>query len=124
MIKLKDVYKTYYLGEEKVRAVQNVSLEIKEKEFVSILGPSGCGKSTLMYLIGLLETPTSGRILIDEKNVSHLEDDEQSRLRNEYVGFVFQQFNLINKFTVLENILLPTRYSKIKLKFSPRKKVI
>ena len=89
MIILKKICKTYYLGEEEVKAVCGVDLEIKEKEFISVLGASGCGKSTLMYLIGLLEIPTSGKIYIENKDVSRLSDDELSKLRNEYVGFVF-----------------------------------
>lgn len=121
MIKLSNVDKTYYLGEEKVPVIKNVSLEIKAKEFVSIVGSSGSGKSTLMYLIGLLETPTKGKVLINRKNVSSLTDEEMSKVRNESIGFVFQSFNLINKFTVYENILLPAQYSKSKLKFNPKK---
>lgn len=122
MIKLQNVCKSYYLGDEEVKAVCNVDLEIKEKEYVSILGSSGSGKSTLMYLIGLLETPTNGKIFIDNKDVSKLSDDELSAIRNHYVGFVFQSFNLINKFSVLENVLLPTKYSKEKLKFNPNQR--
>ena len=78
--------------------VKEGNLEIKQKEYVSILGSSGSGKSTLMYLIGLLETPTTGKIFLDNKDVSTLTDDELSQIRNHYVGFVFQSFNLINKF--------------------------
>ena len=119
MIKLQGVSKSYFLGEEEVKAVNNVTLEIKKKEYVSIIGSSGSGKSTLMYLIGLLEHPTSGKIYLDGKDVSKLNDEELSKLRNEYVGFVFQQFNLINKFTVIENVMLPTRYAKRNLNFNP-----
>ena len=122
MIKLQDVSKSYYLGEEEVKAVYNVSLEIKEKEYISILGSSGSGKSTLMYLVGLLEQPTSGKILLDGKDVSHFSDEKLSAIRNKHVGFVFQSFNLINKFTVLENVLLPTRYAKTKIDFNPQKR--
>lgn len=122
MIKLQDVSKSYFLGEEEVKAVCNVSLEIKRKEYIGILGSSGSGKSTLMYLIGLLEHPTTGKIYLDEKDVSKLTDDELSRIRNRRVGFVFQQFNLINKFTVIENVMLPTRYSKDKIDFIPVKR--
>lgn len=122
-VKLAEVSKTYYLGEEEVPAVRQVTLEIKPQEFVGIIGSSGCGKSTLMYLIGLLETPTLGKILFDNKDVSHLADIELSKIRNESVGFVFQSFNLIDKFTVFENVLLPTRYAKTKLEFNPRKRV-
>lgn len=122
MIKLKDVSKTYFLGEEKVKAVDNVSLEIKKGEYFSIVGPSGCGKSTLMYIIGLLDTPTSGSVYIDGQDVSKLNDEELSHLRNKKIGFVFQSFNLINKFTALENVLLPTKYFKDKLDFDPEER--
>jgi putative ABC transport system ATP-binding protein len=122
MIKLKNVSKTYFLGEEKVKAVNNVSLEIKKGEYVSILGPSGCGKSTLMYTIGLLDVPTSGHVVIDGQDVSKLTDEELSKVRNEKIGFVFQSFNLINKFTVLENVILPTKYAKTKLNFDPQER--
>ena len=119
MIKLRNVSKTYFLGEEEVHAVEDVSIEIKSKEYISILGSSGSGKSTLMYLIGLLEHPSSGQIILEGVDVSTLSDDELSKIRNESVGFVFQQFNLISKFTVLENVLLPTRYTKKKMDFVP-----
>jgi putative ABC transport system ATP-binding protein len=122
MIKLQDVSKFYYLGEEEVKAVHNVSLEIKQKEYISIIGSSGSGKSTLMYLIGLLEHPSSGKIFLDNKDVSHFSDEKLSKIRNSHVGFVFQSFNLINKFTVFENILLPTRYAKGKIDFNPQKR--
>ena len=122
MIKLQDVCKSYFLGEEEVKAVDKITLEIKQKEYISILGSSGSGKSTLMYLIGLLELPTSGRIFFDKKDISKLSDEELSRIRNQHVGFVFQQFNLINKFTVLENVILPTRYAKSNLDFDPLKR--
>ena len=122
MIKLKGVSKTYFLGEEKVKAVDNVSLDIKKGEYLSIVGPSGCGKSTLMYTIGLLDIPTSGQVIIDGQDVSNLTDEELSKLRNEKIGFVFQSFNLINKFTALENVLLPTKYIKSKLDFDPEKR--
>ena len=122
MIKLQGVSKSYFLGEEEVKAVINVDLEIKDKEYISILGSSGSGKSTLMYLIGLLETPTAGKILLDKKDVSKLSDDELSHIRNRYVGFVFQSFNLINKFTVNENVLLPTKYIKDNIDFDSQKR--
>jgi len=124
MIKLLNVKKTYLLGDEEVHAVDNVTLEIKAKEYISILGSSGSGKSTLMYLIGLLESPTSGKIILDGKDVSSLSDSELSKIRNQNVGFVFQSFNLINKFTVLENVLLPAKYAKEKLGFDPQTKAL
>jgi len=122
MIKLQNVCKSYFLGEEEVKAVCKVTLEIKEKEYVSILGSSGSGKSTLMYLIGLLEQPTKGKIILDKKDVSTLSDRKLSDIRNRYVGFVFQQFNLINRFTVLENVLLPVRYAKHNIDFDPHER--
>lgn len=122
MIKLQNVSKSYFLGEEEVKAVCNATVEIKDKEYISILGTSGSGKSTLMYLVGLLEQPTSGKILLDNKDVSKLSDGELSHIRNRNVGFVFQSFNLINRFTVLENVLLPTMYSKKNLDFDPIKR--
>lgn len=117
MIKLENVCKAYVLGDEEVGAVRNVDLTIKEKEFIGIMGTSGSGKSTLMHIIGLLEQPTSGKILLEGHDISKLTDNELSKIRNKTVGFVFQSFNLINRFTVLENILLPTRYSKEPIKF-------
>ena len=112
MISLQNVSKIYSLGEDIVNAVVDINLEIKEKEFIGILGSSGSGKSTLMHIIGLLELPTSGKIILDGKDISKLTDAELSKIRNKTVGFVFQSFNLINRFTVLENVLLPTKYSK------------
>jgi putative ABC transport system ATP-binding protein len=119
MINLENVSKIYELGEENVGAVKNVTLTIKEKEFIGIMGTSGSGKSTLMHIIGLLEKPTNGKVIIDGRDVSKLSDDELSKIRNKTIGFVFQSFNLISKFTVLENVLLPTRYAKEHLKFNP-----
>ena len=125
MIRLEKVTKSYNIDEETVfYALKESSVEIKEKEFVSIIGPSGSGKSTLMHLIGLLDKPTSGEIIIQDKKISHLNDDQISSLRNEFIGFVFQQFNLIPKLTVLENILLPSFYARKKLEFDPREKAI
>ena len=120
MIKLQNVWKSYFLGEEEVKAVCNISLNIKEKEYISVLGTSGSGKSTLMYLLGFLERPTSGKIYLGNKDVSTLSDEELSRLRNQSVGFVFQSFNLLNKFTVFENVLLPTRYIRNSIDFEPK----
>ncbi|OQA83116.1 MAG: Lipoprotein-releasing system ATP-binding protein LolD [Microgenomates group bacterium ADurb.Bin238] len=121
MIKLNRVSKTYFLGDEEVKAVDDVSLEIKKKEYVGILGPSGCGKSTMMHLIGLLEVPSSGKLLLEGKDVSRLSDDDLSEIRNRKVGFVFQSFNLINKFTIWENVLMPTRYARSSIDFNVEK---
>lgn len=122
MIKLTNVNKTYLLGEDIVKAVDNASVEIKKGEYVSILGTSGSGKSTLMHIIGLLDRPSTGEIIINNKDISKISDEELSKLRNTFVGFVFQQFNLINKLTVLENVALPAIYFKGKLTFDPIKR--
>jgi putative ABC transport system ATP-binding protein len=122
MIELKNVCKDYLVGNEATRILHNISLTIKEKEFVGIMGSSGSGKSTLMHIMGFLDTPTSGTILLDGKDVSKISDDNLSKIRSQHVGFVFQQFNLINNLTVLENVLLPTIYSKKKFNYDPKEK--
>lgn len=122
MIQFEKVTKQYELGGEVVKAIDNVSLKIDNGEFVGILGSSGSGKSTLMHMIGLLDNPSSGKIFIGNKDASTLNDDEISKIRSEYIGFVFQQFNLINQLSVLENVILPTVYSKKKLDFDPEKR--
>ena len=122
MIELQKVSKIYKLDGEDFIALENINLKIKEGEFASIVGPSGCGKSTLMHIIGLLDDPTGGKVIINGKNMTSLSDDEVSRLRNRSIGFIFQQFNLINKLTVLENILLPVQYYRQKLDFDPKRR--
>ncbi|OGK21225.1 ABC transporter ATP-binding protein [Candidatus Roizmanbacteria bacterium RIFCSPHIGHO2_02_FULL_37_15] len=123
MINLQKVSKVYKLDSEIVFfALKDINLTIKEGEFCSIMGPSGSGKSTLMHIIGLLDKPSSGKVFIEKKEISNLSDDEISNLRNEFVGFVFQQFNLIPKLTVLENVTLPTIYARSALSFNPRER--
>ena len=123
MIKLQNVSKSYQVDEETIfYALKETSMEINEKEFVSIIGPSGSGKSTLMHLIGLLDKPTKGEIIIQDKKISHLSDNQISSLRNEFIGFVFQQFNLIPKLSVIENILLPTIYARKRINYDPKNK--
>ena len=117
MIELKHIVKEYQLGKEVSRVLDDINVEIKEGEFLGIIGSSGSGKSTLMHIIGLLDTPTSGEVTFDGQDVSKLSDKKLSQMRNHYVGFVFQQFNLINKLTVRENILLPTVYSHEKFDY-------
>lgn len=125
MIKLDKVVKSYKIDEETTfYALKESSVGINEREFVSIIGPSGSGKSTLMHLIGLLDKPTSGEIIVQGRKISQLNDDQVSSLRNEFIGFVFQQFNLIPKLTVLENILLPSFYARKKLEYDPREKAM
>ena len=125
MIKISHVNKQYILDEDNIfNALTNVNVEIKDREFVSIVGQSGSGKSTLMHIIGLLDRPTSGQVVVNDQDISKLNDDEISQLRNDFVGFVFQQFNLINKLTVLENVMLPSIYSRKKLTFDPQEKAL
>ena len=125
MIKLEHIVKDYQIDEDIVfNALKDISLTIRKGEFCSIVGPSGSGKSTLMHIIGLLDLPSSGSIFINDRDASKLNDNELSSLRNEFVGFVFQQFNLINKLTVLENVLLPTVFTRKKLSYDPKVKAM
>lgn len=120
IISLKKVDKEYLLGDGSIfSALKNINLEIWPGEFSAIIGPSGSGKSTLMHMIGLLDKPSRGEIIVNDRDVSRLNDNQTSTLRNSYVGFVFQQFNLLNKLSILENILLPTTYSRTRLDFDP-----
>jgi putative ABC transport system ATP-binding protein len=111
MIVCKNLKKIYINGDVTTTALDNVSFEIKKGEFVSIIGPSGSGKSTLMHILGALDVPTSGEYFLDEREVSHLNDDELSDLRRNKIGFVFQSFNLLPRTTVLRNVMLPLLYS-------------
>ena len=110
MIKITDMYKIYKIGEIEVRALNGVSLNVKPKEFISIIGPSGSGKSTLMNMIGCLDVATSGEYLLDGRHVGDLSENELAAIRNEKIGFIFQGFNLLNKLTALENVELPLIY--------------
>ncbi|MDR3242318.1 MAG: ABC transporter ATP-binding protein [Clostridiales Family XIII bacterium] len=110
MIQLKDIYKIYPMGDDAVHALDGVSLEINEKEFVAIIGQSGSGKSTFMNIIGCMDVPTSGSYLLDGQDVSEMTDDEQAYIRNKTLGFIFQHYNLITKLTALENVELPLVY--------------
>lgn len=111
MIKLVSVTKEYHLDDTNLPVLKGINLTIADREFIGILGASGSGKSTLMHIMGLLDNPTSGKVLIEGQDVSRLSDDALSQLRSSYVGFVFQQFNLINNLTVLENVMLPAVYA-------------
>ena len=113
MIKIKDMYKIYKMGDVEVRALNGVSLNVKPKEFVSIIGPSGSGKSTLMNMIGCLDVATSGEYILDSRPVVDLSENELAQIRNEKIGFIFQGFNLLSKLTALENVELPLIYRGI-----------
>jgi putative ABC transport system ATP-binding protein len=107
LLVLENVVKIYRSGEVETIALKGVSLRIYRGDFIAIMGPSGSGKTTLLNIMGLMDRPTSGRVVVDGVEISRLKSDEIARLRNYKMGFVFQQFNLINRLTVLENIELP-----------------
>jgi len=110
IIKLKNIGKTYQTGKISFEALRNINLEIKRGEYVAILGPSGSGKSTLMQIIGCLSTPTTGNYTLAGKEVGGLSSDELAKVRNLYIGFVFQKFNLMPHLTVVDNVALPLVY--------------
>ena len=110
MIKIEGVNKIYTTDEIETQALENVNIEIKEREFVSIMGPSGCGKSTLLNIIGLLDTPSSGKIIINDTDVTQMNDKQLATFRNQTLGFVFQSFHLINSLSVIDNVQLPLIY--------------
>ena len=113
LIELKDVYKIYQMGTEEVHALDGVSLAIDPGEFVAIVGQSGSGKSTAMNIIGCLDVPTSGSYHLGGTDVSTMDDDQQAEIRNKMLGFIFQQYNLIPKLTVQENVELPLLYAGV-----------
>ena len=112
-IHISGLTKIYKTGDIETKALDTISFDIKEGEFVAIMGPSGSGKSTLMHMIGALDTPTSGEYILDGENVSVLADDELADIRNRKIGFVFQAFNLLPRRTALQNVMLPMRYGGI-----------
>ena len=113
LIELKDVYKIYQMGDETVHALDGVSLAIDPGEFVAIVGSSGSGKSTAMNIIGCLDVPTSGTYHLGGVDVSTMDDDDQAEIRNKMLGFIFQQYNLLPKLTLLENVEVPLMYAGV-----------
>lgn len=113
LIELRDIYKIYHMGGEEVHANDGISLTVNRGEFVAIVGKSGSGKSTLMNIIGALDVPTSGSYLLGGEDVDQMSDDQLADIRNRMIGFIFQQYNLLPKSNLLENVELPLLYAKV-----------
>ena len=113
IIRFKGIVKNYVVGNQIVRALRSITLDINKNEYVAIMGPSGSGKSTLMNIIGCLDTLTSGKYLLKSRDVSKLEDNRLAEIRNSEIGFIFQTFNLLPRYTMLENVMLPLIYAGI-----------
>ena len=111
LIKVKNLKKQFQIGSEKVNAIKDISFEVNEGEFISIMGPSGSGKTTLMNIIGCLDSPTSGDYYLDDNKVSMLDDNELAIIRNKKIGFVFQSFHLLSRNTAINNVMLPLTYA-------------
>ena len=113
IISLDKIVKNYYIGSIVVKALRSVSVEIGKNEYVAIMGPSGSGKSTLMNLVGALDTPTSGEYILNGTDVSKMDDNRLAEIRNREIGFIFQTFNLLPRYTALENVMLPLIYAGV-----------
>ncbi|MDR0728999.1 MAG: ABC transporter ATP-binding protein [Prevotellaceae bacterium] len=113
LIAINDLKKIYQVGTQEVRALNGVSLTISKNEYVAIMGPSGSGKSTLMNILGCLDTPTSGNYILNGTDVSHMDDDALAEIRNKEIGFVFQSFNLLPRYSALHNVGLPLIYAGV-----------
>jgi putative ABC transport system ATP-binding protein len=124
VISLAGIGKTYKSGEEKTIALHDINLTIENGDFVAIMGPSGSGKSTMMHILGLLDTPSQGSYMLDGQDVSKQKKNTQADLRNSKIGFVFQQFNLMPRTTVLENLMLPTVYGDLPDRFERVEKLL
>jgi putative ABC transport system ATP-binding protein len=124
MIELTDITKTYKTGPNAFQALKGITLQIQEGDFVAIMGPSGSGKSTLMHIIGALDIPTSGKYILDGEAVEKLSPDELADIRNRKIGFVFQQFNLLPRVSLLKNVALPLAYADDPDRLEKAKKVL
>lgn len=113
LIEIKDLTKNYVMGEIEVPALKGINLKIARNEYVAIMGPSGSGKSTLMNILGCLDTPTTGHYLFNQVDVSTLDDDQLSEMRNRQIGFIFQNFNLLPRMNALHNVELPLMYAGV-----------
>jgi len=115
LIKLESVWKTYRMGKVEVNALQGLDFDVKESEFVAIMGPSGSGKSTAVNMIGCLDVPSKGKIILDNHDISKLSESELAQIRGRKIGFIFQQFNLISTLTALENVMLPMVFQGVEV---------
>lgn len=111
IIHLENIRKSYFMGKNELEVLKGVSLDIYKNEYVALMGPSGSGKSTLMNILGCLDTPTGGKYILNQQDVSKMEDNALAEVRNKEIGFVFQQFNLLPRLTALENVALPLVYA-------------
>ena len=124
VISVRNLVKTYVVGEVEVRALRGVSIDVKRGEFVAVTGSSGSGKSTLMHILGCLDRPTSGQYILDGKDVSQMSKDQLAEIRNEKIGFVFQGFNLLSRTSAIDNVELPLLYRGGKSRASERSQSI
>jgi putative ABC transport system ATP-binding protein len=115
MAQVIDLKKTYFLGENQVHALQGLNLTFDQGDFIALMGPSGSGKSTLLNVLGCLDRPTAGQYILSDQDVSTMTDDELSEIRSKYLGFIFQSYNLLPQYTVVENIEVPLLYQGIRL---------
>ena len=116
VIELRDVWKTYHLGENKVHALAGVSLSVKRGEFLAIVGKSGSGKTTAVNMIGCLDIPTKGDVILDRKNISHLSENKLAFLRGRKIGYIFQKFNLVKSLSAQENVELPMMFQEVSVR--------